>query len=174
MELTITQIDFEALLFVGYRYDLGEMILEDLVEAKIGQDPDFDWDVASKGFTVDLSKEVRVREDIYHALVSDLEGGQHPMLSDYIVKKFSKVALEPKFYREDYCLPTWALGTLINDDWGSLETTEAESIQSFLDRNKINGYCVWELEEESYYSRSNDIEDMAGDVMDATLYRPID
>lgn len=169
MKLTITKNEFSALRFVGYRYDLGELLLEDLVEAKMQQDSSFDWDTASQGFTVNLTKEIR--EDIYHCLLSDMQRGKHPLLADFLIRKFQGVALEPEC-PEVYSIPIWALSPLINCDWGDLDEDEEKILESFLNREKISSYDVWSLfSGDEYYSKYNDIDNKAGTVMDLVLCR---
>ena len=67
-------------------------------------------------------------------------------------------------------LPAWALPALINGDTSGLTGNEEYMLEVFLlDYEDWEG-LIFDCEEESYFSWTNDIDNKGGEVYDVTLY----
>jgi hypothetical protein len=62
-----------------------------------------------------------------------------------------------------YILPSHFASALINDDNSGLEDDEINELNEWLDNFKP-GVCIGTTEEDPYFSRYNDLNDLAGDV----------
>lgn len=65
---------------------------------------------------------------------------------------------------EEYILPAWWAGALINDDRTDFTDEEEAQLDAFL--SKIGpAYCVGHTDEEAYFSHRNDAGTLADEVM---------
>lgn len=69
-----------------------------------------------------------------------------------------------------YTLPSYWVSYLINGDFSGLEPGEQETIDAFLEKEKIQVIDVRRKENgeimESYFSHHNDATDLGGDVLE--------
>lgn len=70
---------------------------------------------------------------------------------------------------EKYILPVYWASALINNDFSGLNKEDENKIHSFLERNNIQLHHVRECSEESYFSKYNDANEMACDVLEYTV-----
>lgn len=71
-----------------------------------------------------------------------------------------------KFERYEYTIPDYFLPALINGDDTNLSDEEVAELDDFLKSIKSEGYWTIDDDQESYFSGSNDVNWIAGFVID--------
>ena len=67
-------------------------------------------------------------------------------------------------------IPAWALPALINGDTSGLTGTEENALEVFLLDYEDWGGLVFDYQGEPFFSWSNDVDGLGGDVYEVTLY----
>ena len=69
------------------------------------------------------------------------------------------------FEQIEYVIPDWALCAVINDDYSGLEDQDIADLEKFLESVPGEGHWGY-CDNESYFSRHNDVHSLGGNVVD--------
>ena len=70
------------------------------------------------------------------------------------------------FETYEYTIPEWALCALINDDKSGLSDQDCLDLEEFLKTIPGKGHWSYDCDFEAYFSWSNDVNNLGGNVVD--------
>jgi hypothetical protein len=70
------------------------------------------------------------------------------------------------FEQIEYVIPEWVLCALINGDYSGLEDQDISDLEAFLQTVEGQGHWGYDSNNESYFSWSNDVNSLGGNVVD--------
>ena len=78
-----------------------------------------------------------------------------------------------KFEDYNYVVPTWMLTPIFNNDLMGLQNSEVRLYHSFMNSLPGDGHfgCPDDVDSEAYFSHSNDVDHLAGNVIPLTFHK---
>lgn len=75
----------------------------------------------------------------------------------------------------EYTLPEWALSAIFNGDTTGLSDDDERALEAFLNSEDFsNGHWAYPEDLEAYFSHSNDVDNLGGNVVDVQFMKRIE